>query len=238
LAFAITFFAAAQWITSCVNNSSTSKQVDHMITAADRMDDAADSFSTNSGEISRGVRDAVDKLNLQAGSLSDSAAQASRLADNTETANQNVIEADRPWIGGYITVTDFSLGKKPNVTIVFVNSRKRPARLDLTAMKEEMREVFPKNPDADYIFDTVQSTSVIVPGQTAVLHQILGEVIQSDLDMLNGGKFTFFIFAKAEYRDLRTNQRHWTHICIRYIPKLTSDTNSGFGNCEKYNDAE
>jgi hypothetical protein len=141
-------------------------------------------------------------------------------------------------MGGYITVTDFTLGKKPNVTVLFINSGKRPARLDLTVTKEEAREVFPKNPDADYIFDTTPSRSVVVPGQSASVNQTLREVHQSDLDLLNRGKFTFFIFAKAEYRDLRTNQHHWTHICVKYVPKLKSDTNSGFGNCEEYNDAE
>ncbi|MCU1251845.1 MAG: hypothetical protein JWQ49_4874 [Edaphobacter sp.] len=41
LAFAITFFSAAQWLTSCNNNRSTSNQVDKIIKSADLIGIAA-----------------------------------------------------------------------------------------------------------------------------------------------------------------------------------------------------
>jgi hypothetical protein len=220
-----------QWITTSCNNASTSAQTEKLIKASH-------DFAVSAESINGGIDRAVSKLNLQAGALNNSVQQASRLADDTEAANQNVVEADRPWMGAYINVTNFSVGKKPNITANFLNSGKRPARLDLSAITEEAREMFPKNPDAEYIFDTTPSRSVIVPGQTSTMSQTLAEVTQANLDSLNDGKFTYFIFAKVEYRDLRTSQRHWTHICMRYMPKMKSDTDNGFRNCEEYNDAK
>jgi hypothetical protein len=66
LAFAIAFFAAAQWITSCQNNKSTAGQVNQLIVAADRIDDAADSFSDSAAHINQGVGDAVTRLGRSA----------------------------------------------------------------------------------------------------------------------------------------------------------------------------
>jgi hypothetical protein len=226
----VAFGTIGQWVTTSCNNASTSAQTEKLIKASH-------DFAASAESINGGIDHAVSKLNLQADALNNSVQQSSRLADDTEKANQNVVEADRPWMGGNITVTNFSIGKKPTVIVNFINSGRRPARLDLTEVQTLARETFPKNPDAEYTSDTTPSTSVVVPGQSTFLGPTLGEVIQSDLDLLDGGKFTYFIFAKVEYRDLRTNQRHWTHICVRYIPKLKSDANNGFRNCEEYNDA-
>ena len=80
LAFAITFFAAAQWITSCQNNASTTRQTGQLIRAAninacaaqkiasasERNAEAAESFSATSGLINGGIGDAVKKLKSQA----------------------------------------------------------------------------------------------------------------------------------------------------------------------------
>jgi hypothetical protein len=91
LAFVIAFFAAGQWITSCNNNSSTSKQSERFLDSANKINDAADSFSTSSADISRGVGDAVTKLNLQAN-------QTERLAKDAEIANLNTIRSQQPWV--------------------------------------------------------------------------------------------------------------------------------------------
>lgn len=88
LTFAICFFAAVQLVITLSNNASTSRQSQHLLDAANRADDAADGFSSSAANISRGVSDAVGKLNLQAQSLKDSATQAARLAADTEVANR------------------------------------------------------------------------------------------------------------------------------------------------------
>lgn len=221
---AYTIFSALQWMQIKYTNQLTARALDG--------NDKALNLTLGK------MQAQIDTANAQYGQLILQTGQTSRLANATETANGNVIASDRPWMGGYIGVTNFELGKKPTITVVFTNSGKRPARLDLTAVKEESRQVFPKNSDADYIFDTTPSASVIVPGQPSLTSQTLGEVVQPDLDLLNSGAFTYFIFAKVEYRDLRTNEHHWTHVCIRYMPAMKSATDNGFRNCTEYNDAE
>jgi hypothetical protein len=102
LAFAITFFAAAQWITSCSNNASTNKQVAQLLTAADRVDDAAESFSISASHINDGMEKAVQNLAKQ-NATSNRALQTSIMqfeqdrrpfllleTDNTEVAHNHV----------------------------------------------------------------------------------------------------------------------------------------------------
>lgn len=239
LAFAITFFAAAQWLTSCNNNSSTSRQTERLLDAANRINDAADSFSKSSADISSGVGGAVDKLNLQAGALNSSVTQATRLAKATEIANKNVVDADRPWIGGFFVVSNFEVGHRPTYTFTFINSGKRPARLILTATKENFYLTFPPNPDKEYVFDTTPSTTVIVPGQNAMtIDSAKGDMTQQEMDFLKAGGGIFFAFAKVEYVDIRTNTPHWTHICMRFFPEFKVGNDNGWRNCQEYNDAE
>jgi len=56
----------SQAVQSCSNNRSTSVQVDRLIDAANRVDDAAESFSRSASGINGGVSDAVEKLRVQA----------------------------------------------------------------------------------------------------------------------------------------------------------------------------
>jgi hypothetical protein len=59
----------------------------------------------------------------------------------------------------------------------------------------------------------------------------------AQMEELNGERSVFFAFAKVEYQDIRTGSKYWTHICVRYIPKMRTDTDNGFRNCTEYNDA-
>ena len=77
-------------------NRSTTEQIQELIEAANIQGEAAKSFAGSAGKINDGIGQAVDKLNLQAGA-------ANRLAHDTETANKNVLEADRPWMGAFIS---------------------------------------------------------------------------------------------------------------------------------------
>ncbi|AEU36154.1 hypothetical protein [Granulicella mallensis] len=63
LIFSVSAFQAYE---SWSNNRATSTQVDRLIAAANRVDDAAESFSTSARKISNGVGDAVEKLDTQA----------------------------------------------------------------------------------------------------------------------------------------------------------------------------
>jgi hypothetical protein len=88
LTCAIVYLAWSQVQIAKASSESSTTQLSQIIVAAGRINDAADSFSKSSADIERGVSDAVEKLNLQAGALVDSAEQARRLAKDTEEANR------------------------------------------------------------------------------------------------------------------------------------------------------
>jgi hypothetical protein len=222
-----------------VYSSPTSGQTQQLIDQAKIQAAAAEKFRVAAEGINLQVGNAVGKLGDQVGQLGANVTQTGRLADETGNANQNVVDADRPWMGGAIAVSDFEVGKKPVYVITFINSGKRPARLSLTATRENAYQIFPAQPDKEYIFDTTPSTSVIVPGQPSVsIGSSETEITQTAMDILKGGTYTFFVFAKVEYTDLRTNAKHWTHICERFIPKFKLGNDNGWRNCQEYNDAE
>jgi hypothetical protein len=109
LTCAIVYLAWSQVQIAKTSSESSTTQLGQIIVAAGRINDAADSFSKSSANISRGVGDAVDKLNLQARSLSDSAQQANVLARETADSNNTALKqfelaqkqfeiTQRPWI--------------------------------------------------------------------------------------------------------------------------------------------
>jgi hypothetical protein len=214
------------------NNKSTSGQIEKLIGAANIQANAATNFADSASHINLGIERAVDKLNLQA-------TATTRLSRDSEIANNNFLEADRPWMAAFVSVTNFDIGKKPTFAITFANTGKRPARVDLTATRENWYAQFPSRPDQEYIYDTTPSTSFIVPGQSSASISALPEPLsQPEIAAAIAGHITYFVFGKVEYRDTRTNQSYWTHVCLRYMPNMKSDTDNGFRNCAQYNDAK
>ena len=243
LAFAIAFFAAAQWITSCNNNASTSTQVNSLIVSADRIDDAADSFSRSASGINGGVTDAVNKLNLQAGALNQSVAQASRLAAATEVPNAHALDFDRPWIGVTLTPQDFPDGKPPTIAMDVINSGRRPAKITLTVAGADAMDKFPTRPPPYNIRDPrivkSPSTTLLVPNlhSETVLYVSPTAVDKDHLSAYDSGSLTFFAYANIEYEDVVTHKKHWTHACIRYFPN-SIEAKPGFYQCSEYNDVD
>jgi hypothetical protein len=214
------------------NNRNTSAQVQKLIDAANIQAGGASSFASSAREMNSGIIAAVDKLNLQA-------AATTQLSKEAEIANTNSVEADRPWMGASFSVTTFDVGKNPTFYISFANSGKRPAKVRLTASRENMYAAFPTNPDQQYIFDTVPSVSVVVPGQNVVsISRVSDPMTQIQMDVLASGQLTYFIFGKIEYTDIRTDKAYWTHACWRYMPKMKTDNDNGFRDCSEYNDAK
>jgi len=118
---------------------------------------------------------------------------------------------------GNVKIADFEVGKNPTFTIAFTNSGRRPARVDLMAIREGYYASFPTNPDREYIADTTPSTNVVVPGQPVIASSTTDTPLsQQNLDDAFRQFFIYFVFAKVEYRDLRTNESHWTHISKVY----------------------
>lgn len=90
------------------------------VAASENANDAARQANRESG---RG-------LQLTLGKLSASIDQAKRLADETHTANQNAVQAERPWMGASWTLPEFSVGRKLSIVGSFLNSGRSPARIE------------------------------------------------------------------------------------------------------------
>lgn len=92
--------------------------------AARKSADAAKSFADTAEQISKGISEAVDKLKVQASANQN-------LASAAKIANANTLEADRPWIGVFLQVSDFALGKTPTTPLYSrtVGSALRESRL-------------------------------------------------------------------------------------------------------------
>jgi len=198
--------------------------------AARKSADAAKSFADTAEQISKGISEAVDKLKVQASANQN-------LASAAKIANANTLEADRPWIGVFLQVSDFALGKTPTYSVVFTNSGKRPARITLTQTMSVPHD-YGANP-VYKPFETTPSTTLIVPGQAGeaswkdggAMSPISDELMKS----LTSGELPFRVYVRIEYTDVRTNAHYWTHACWRFDPTYTP-ANGGFNNCPEYND--
>lgn len=182
---------------------------------------------------------------LQLGKLDASIAQASRLATATETANGNVLESDRPWIGGYVFVKDFEAGKKPTFTISFVNSGRRPAKV-IEQVNAEFANDSKVVPNFDEKLNHVStnnrilSSGIIVPGAT-FMAQRTGEPAFDELGMnsLTTDKMRYYAIARIRYKDVRTNKEHRTNLCYMFMPKgISGQSEDGFIGCRQFKDAD
>jgi hypothetical protein len=223
LAAAITFFAAAQWITSRENNSSTSIQANALINTASSMATAASGFAGSADKINTGIGNAVINLAQQA-----TAAQ---------TANSNALQSGRPWMGAQFEVTGFTLGKTPTYTISYVNTGGRPAIVTAAFNHAGAYEEFPTDPDKEY-GPSPGGVNFVVPGQPYIMaNPGIHPLTESQMSQMGGPK-TLYVFGKVEYTDPRTGDHYWTHVCYRYLPAYAGSGNSGFRSCHQYNDAK
>jgi hypothetical protein len=134
IALAVVIFAALQYRSS----QSTSEQTNQLIAAAkvsayaakDNVQ-ASRNFAESARGINRGISDAVDKLNLQAGALTDSSIQARILAKQTqrlaEDTEHGLRVTERAYIG-FVTIKGISPGGGPFYPdVVFSNVGKTAA---------------------------------------------------------------------------------------------------------------
>lgn len=129
LTFAIVIFAGCQLAVTYMNSRTSTEQMKQIIasaqslnTSADRVDDAAESFSKSSADISRSMGDAVSKLRDQAKATS----AANKIA---EDATEMEVSGYNPYleitdIEGHniLDELDLTVGNQP--TIFFVNKNK------------------------------------------------------------------------------------------------------------------
>jgi hypothetical protein len=186
------------------------------------------------------LKDNGSALTQTLGEMDAQTLAANRLATATETANTNVLEADRPWFGAVLAAQDaIEAGKSPSITVVFLNSGKRPARVLISQVASNWFTVFPKNPPYPLPPSSIRSSDIVVPNSAVItkLNITQKPLDQAAVDAANAGRpKKFFIYADMEYLDLRTQTKHFTHSCWEYIgndPVLAK----GFYNSGDYNDA-
>jgi hypothetical protein len=197
---------------------------------------SATDFATAAGSINKELGDAVGKLNLQAGALNQSVKEATRLAIATEKANANAVNAERPWIGIRIEVSNFVKGGKPVAVFTTTNSGRRPALLLRTVFATGEFSRFPFIPNYG---SGPRSTTLELPGASATSTIFIPEITVSEegLRKLDAGASQYFAFGDVEYEDLASQTKHWTHACVFYAPK-TDIYDAGFNNCPTYNETD
>jgi hypothetical protein len=233
-------------------NQASSQQTEQLIAAAkisalaaNKNALAAASFADSARKINSGVNDAVNKLNLQAVSLNESAEQTGRLASATEQANSNAVEGERPWFGGQIIVQNLEVGKMPTAYITFMNSGKRPAKVIHTNIVWFCSDSFPADPESEYRKrglspNSVNSQQISTPGTSVTTDRNyeLREFSEPFLTFLNRRMQTLFIIGRIDYQDIQTKKMDWTKVCVQYVPPSNAVGVGTFGGCEQYNDAQ
>jgi hypothetical protein len=162
-----------------------------------------------------------------------------RLAQATEIANQNAVQADRPWIGsaGVSTTEPLESGKAGSVTLSLLNTGKTPARI---IRFRAASNVFPKFPDdppypiSGSLYEI--SRTILVPGIVIGNAFPFSEVAPPLFELLQQQRdVKFYVYAMAEYEDIRVpNVQHVTKLCYFWTGRAG---NLAFGTCPQYNDA-
>jgi hypothetical protein len=98
--FGIVFFAALQLCITYHGSKSNGEQIDKIIAAADRISNAADSFSGSAAHINDGVSQAVTKLESQAATIEKARIGSNKQsADSLQATINDFHEDQRPWVG-------------------------------------------------------------------------------------------------------------------------------------------
>lgn len=176
----IALSTVAQMVISCNNNASTTKQVNRLLVAADRIDDAAESFSHSAVSMDKSMNDAVNKLNLQ----------ASETQSLVKTAQATYEAAERPYVGiydaaatisapgpdsasnGLLNITKIVKGSvQLNVGVIIKNYGVVPANnmqpfpdFRINGKKIE-GSLIDRNPTELFPGETLQVTTLLIPGK-------------------------------------------------------------------------
>jgi len=143
-------------------------------------------------------------------------------------------DAERPWVGiAKLEITPISLKDigdgKLSARIYITNAGGRPASNLQFPLGWVIAGSFPQDPA--FPGEKRGNRALLVPGATTWSSLNLG-FTQDTIREIEGGKVTFYIFAKATYQDTITERIYWTTTCYYYVPEHTS-----YLNCEEYNDA-
>jgi hypothetical protein len=235
LAFAITFFSALQWITSCTNNAGTTKQTAQLIKAANinacaaqkiadaskRNANAAVSFATSAGNINTAMGKAVIELDRQA-KIADRTRQDSATANqkSLDATRDNFREDQRAWVGVLdYEVTHFVKGEPIEFKIRLQNTGKTPAlNFSVNAVGDFLGNEGPTHQWIKNGLDKVRprGSSVIAPQEVQIIRNEYARVLtETDEQAVKTGKATYYIVGRATYIGVDL-QPEWMTFCIDF----------------------
>jgi hypothetical protein len=218
LTLVIAFSTVCQSVMFYFSNRSTSRQVDHIIVAADRIDDAADSFSKSSAEINRGMANAVSKLEAQA--VATEAARESSIEESDKSLKatvENFRVDQRAWVGiqHVIPIPPDGLSGQIGMYFDVQNTGRTPA---INVRNREEIEQSPNGSEsafsADYsdaYFPPMASKSVMMPNAVDTATQWSSDLQAQIIASIEKKKF--FFHGRIAYDDV-FGKHHWVVFCF------------------------
>lgn len=174
----------------------------------------------------------TDKL---VGATAELAQEAKRSAEVSQKALRATIAADRPWIG--LSEASFGdIGKTKGANFFFLNSGRRPALIVLSNMQYAFYDTLPAHPGYGPRL-VPPSSGLVMPNGGFNMPTSLPFTDWSQVEAIPAPK-RLFVYARVEYEDIVTHERHWTHACfVHGAAEAIKTVNHGFVDCEMYNDA-
>ena len=223
----IAYASSVQLYTVIENNKSTSVQSERLLQSANRIDDAADSFSSSASKINGGVGAAVVQLQAQAEKM-DAARTTSEAA--SKKALDASIEASREEQRAWVVIKNVKLTKplsttdRAQVTIFVSNTGKTPA---LEEQLSCMGVGFRIEPLCNPISPEEHFVGTIAPESLDDLFVTFDPQEQRVIDAVMSTKGSLYLKFTILYYDVAGRERH-TSFCGTY----PGDKEPFFTNCQ------
>jgi uncharacterized repeat protein (TIGR01451 family) len=243
LTLAISFFAAAQLIVSCSNNASTSRQSERMLQSANRIDDAADSFSRSANGINQRMSDAVTQLTTQAAAMDKSRVSSENQSTKAlQAAIDNSHRDERAWVGISRIQTDPTVvqaGKTFVYLLDLSNTGRTPAKNVHGFMLTDPQ--LPGHlPDFSYSTDAPFKAGTILPSTSISTVMKLGirnpmggaELTPKAIERFAAGDIDLFVHGIVYYEDI-FHAQHWTSFCFKVARDFAK-----YDACATHNDTD
>lgn len=255
LTIAIATFSCFQLLITCSNNASNSKQTERLLQSANRVDEAAESFSRSASGINGGVTDAAVKLNEQVDRMDASVKAANKLAAQAERAAHDSELVSYRDLRPYVQVVRLEFAGNPLASekikgfAPMFNSGRTPATYlhgcgditilpSATPMTDDLPCPAPGNPKrtnlekSDFVLGSGSSGFTIESPGTNILPSNFSSATFSQL--LSSGALLIYFYGEIGYSDLiDPNTIHHTKFCGRY----QVETNT-LVICEKHNKSD
>ncbi|HMH11769.1 MAG TPA: hypothetical protein VK578_01555 [Edaphobacter sp.] len=216
----IVAFSVLQYRASINNARSSTLQMEKVIDTADRINDAADSFSKSSADIGRVTTDAVKELHQQAVDIEKARTSSEAASQKSIGVSIDTLQHEqRAWV----YPSSYQLSNEPDadhrkVTIKFflINTGRTPGLEVVTISRPYHWHGVP--PQEDFPGYTGALTKTIIPpgvspysGETDSM-----EMNDSAIVEYNATRANIYFRAKITYRDI-FNHDHWMTICAFHV---------------------